>query len=1205
VRLHATCVNKVYIMACDLLNCSLINLQHSKFASAELNIRGHYDLTLITEPYSHRGLIRTLKTRNHELFYKLGVDRPRACIRANKKWKAWAVPQFTTVDMAVASLQVGDDEMWFASVYLDIQTEVRQSAGLVQLLEYCDSQRIPLVIGMDSNAHNLLWGSVDTNKRGEHLEEVMEEYNCMLCNVGSVPTFSSARAESVIDLVWINDMANRISVQEWRVDPRPSFSDHRYVLFKVAASCPGADLVRNLKKCNWERFEYLVEAGLPDEPDALTSIEAVDEAACALQEVLQKALDECAPRRRPKTGQAVPWLSAELLAKRAEVMRADRDRPFTRGPESYQKLYSDYRHDVRKAKEASWRSFCSSVTATKDIARVVRGLQGDAQAQIGLMKNESGVYETDPAKVVSLLLRTHFPMSTKAAPVLTGSAVAWSEEIYAATDFIKEEVVAIALKSFGPNKSAGPDDLKPMVLQHLGAKALKSLAALYRASVTLGYVPTCWREMKVVFIPKLGKDDYGLAKSFRPITLSNFVLKGLERIVQWFLNENFLQTPLLNQHAYTAGYSTDTALSEVVDVVERGIYQDNLVLAVSLDCTGAFDYISFYSAETATRDLGVPDFVNRWYQHLLRGRRVTADIRGYSDHVYPKRGSPQGGVLSPLIWNVIMNTLLTQFRVGPVKAIGYADDIMLLITGKDIGSMTDLMQKAINKVASWGDDNGLTFNPSKTQAMLFGFQYKKQTKPLHIKGVNVSYTDSMKYLGLTLDPKLSWKPHIDDRVAKCARIWHHTRCIVGQKWGFKTHRLMWIYKAMIRPVISYGSIVWAHRLNQTLSGKLVKVQRRALLSITSALRSTPTAGMEVVLGLLPLDLHVKREATRSRWRTRNLVNDRWDGLGRLPTRRGHRKIHDNIIGSLSLQEGDEKPGKVTLKNKVNFVEVPDPPLVLYTDGSKVENGKVGAGWAIVRDGEVLEEESLRLNNDASVFQAEILALTEGGRCLSREPFRDCPAVIWSDSQAAIQAVKNHQVKSNTVQEARDVLMKRCERTPTDLRWAKAHNDTTGNELADHLAKMGAAKATVDKTICPGTSWIVRKIDEYYNTVWLRRWKDADGMVISKAFYPEPNDKLDWLLTLCRTKLGVLTQAATGHGLYGRHLAHWRSCDRVCERCGEEAQSSWHLWENCPAFAALRMQTRDSPGRGALDYELRIIDFFSNPEVTRTMEANLV
>ncbi len=145
----------------------------------------------------------------------------------------------------------------------------------------------------------------------------------------------------------------------------------------------------------------------------------------------------------------------------------------------------------------------------------------------------------------------------------------------------------------------------------------------------------------MVFIPKVGKADYAMAKAYRPITLSNFMVKGLERIVQWYIMDYVIKEPLYQQHAYTKGRSCDTALSSFINDVEKSIYRGEFILAVSLDCSGAFDCIKFSSAEKNMKRKGIPMNIVRWYRNLLRNRRVTATVQGQSVTILPGRGSPK------------------------------------------------------------------------------------------------------------------------------------------------------------------------------------------------------------------------------------------------------------------------------------------------------------------------------------------------------------------------------------------------------------------------------------------------------------------------------------------------------------------------------------------------------------------------------------
>jgi hypothetical protein len=93
-----------------------------------------------------------------------------------------------------------------------------------------------------------------------------------------------------------------------------------------------------------------------------------------------------------------------------------------------------------------------------------------------------------------------------------------------------------------------------------------------------------WRQVKVVFIPKPGRNSYCGLRDFRPISLTSFLLKTMERLV-----EILALRPLHpNQHAYQAGKSVETALHQLVVRVEKALDQQEIALGVFLDIEGAF-----------------------------------------------------------------------------------------------------------------------------------------------------------------------------------------------------------------------------------------------------------------------------------------------------------------------------------------------------------------------------------------------------------------------------------------------------------------------------------------------------------------------------------------------------------------------------------------------------------------------------------------
>ena len=98
--------------------------------------------------------------------------------------------------------------------------------------------------------------------------------------------------------------------------------------------------------------------------------------------------------------------------------------------------------------------------------------------------------------------------------------------------------VRAAFRHMGSFKLAGPDGIKPIVMKHFGPIALGYITKIYQAIYSTGYIPKEFRKSRVVFIPKPQKADYGEAGSFRPISLTKFLFKAMEQVVELFLREH-------------------------------------------------------------------------------------------------------------------------------------------------------------------------------------------------------------------------------------------------------------------------------------------------------------------------------------------------------------------------------------------------------------------------------------------------------------------------------------------------------------------------------------------------------------------------------------------------------------------------------------------------------------------------------------------
>lgn len=105
----------------------------------------------------------------------------------------------------------------------------------------------------------------------------------------------------------------------------------------------------------------------------------------------------------------------------------------------------------------------------------------------------------------------------------------------------------------------------------------------------------------------------------------------------------------------------------------------------------------------------------------------------------------------------------------------------------------------------------------------------------------------------------------------------------------------WLYTAIARPIITYGSVLWAGKpVNRSTKQLFNRVQRLAGLMISGGVKTMPTAGLEIVVGLIPLEHFGLELAANARLRSLNWLQGTWDGLGR--TGKGHQRYLDDTIG---------------------------------------------------------------------------------------------------------------------------------------------------------------------------------------------------------------------------------------------------------------------------------------------------------------------
>jgi hypothetical protein len=247
----------------------------------------------------------------------------------------------------------------------------------------------------------------------------------------------------------------------------------------------------------------------------------------------------------------------------------------------------------------------------------------------------------------------------------------------------------------------------------------------------------------------------------------------MERLVDRYLRDKALAIVPLhpNQHAYQAGILVETALQQLDVQVEKALDQQEIALGAFLDIEGAFNNTCYDTMCDALVRHGSEYIIVQWIRATLEGRVAVAALNDISLRFAISRGCPQEGVLSPLLWCLMVNDLITRLSGSSVFIQGYADDICLLTVGKFPNTVSGLMQWALSTVEIWCSKVRLSVNPGKTELVAFIRKRKLQGffEP-QLSGVKLSLSGSVKYLGVIVDSQLTWKEHVEVKVRKAQNL---------------------------------------------------------------------------------------------------------------------------------------------------------------------------------------------------------------------------------------------------------------------------------------------------------------------------------------------------------------------------------------------------------------------------------------------------
>ena len=263
-------------------------------------------------------------------------------------------------------------------------------------------------------------------------------------------------------------------------------------------------------------------------------------------------------------------------------------------------------------------------------------------------------------------------------------------------------------------------------------------------------------------------------------------------------------------------------------------------VVVAIDLSRAFDTVDHDLLLQDIDELDLNEHIKRFLCAYIRGRQTYVEFRGSKSRYRTMRqGVPQGGVLSPLLFNLYM-TKMPPPPTG-IKLSTYADDTTVSGSCYKIVPISEEINKYLDTLDNWFRERNLFISAPKSTATVFTTAPNEVSTdlPVYINGDKVPSVKQPKILGVTFDNQFTFRHHADIVKKKVQKRNNILKALAGTTWGKEKEVIPPTYKAIGQSVIDYCCPIWGPSLCDSKWDELQTAQNAALrtalgcVSITS------------------------------------------------------------------------------------------------------------------------------------------------------------------------------------------------------------------------------------------------------------------------------------------------------------------------------------------------------------------------------------
>lgn len=1111
-----------------------------------------------------------------------------------------------------------------------------------------------IILG-DFNLHHSWWNPrlQRASPGADKFVDWIDESNFTLLNQIGEGTYhrSDMQSRSILDLT-LSTLRLADKIKSWNVTSNLG-SDHFGIHFTIS----DPDLVPNplftsgfnTSLANWDLFSSILQSEAPSCPilnsiefkdldfdsksilvDQRLQIELLDLATSEFTNLILLAAESSIPKKKvgpnPK-----PWWNDNLKRLRQTMNAAQRSLNRCISFESKQHFLisrNDYFAAIKKAKRDHWNQFLEkndpksifkafSYTSDKKVEKI---------PQIKSIDPDSTKLESTFAGKCKSFRNILFP------PPPTSEPPDWND--FRPRNWEWPKLTSIELRNVCTSKVKGKTPGPDLITQDIISKAYEAIPnyflQLYSKLIDIGYHPVSWRQATGAILKKPNKPDYSIPKAFRVISLLNCLGKISERVIAQRLGFLAETTSLLHdsQIGSRAKKSAIDAALLLQNEIETNKQSKLKTSTLFVDIRGAFDHVAKNQLLSILHELGLPTSLIAWIFTFLSNRllRLAFD-NNIEDFSEINTGIPQGSPVSPILFLIYIRVLFTS---NTIRYISYVDDISLTASSKSYSQNCKILEREIAKMIELASQNAIEFDLSKTELMHFGSKNIQESIQLPDRNI-IHPKDLVKWLGIYLDPNLTFKEHVAIKTAKARSNLHRISRIVNISRGLSPSAIRQLYLACIVSIADYGSILW-WKGQKGLLKQLQSLQNTACLRILGVFKTSPILAREIESALLPpeirLNANVRQYALRlQKLSIRHPVNQEIEKNSR------NREIESTIFSKalqldrvrLSISDfidsdfekiqhfhfapwNKDIPYSVTISNS-NKDDATNEHLDLinanansnydiYTDASSISNPQsqgIGIGFGVFHQNRLIHHSKSNIGSSQLVYNGELEAITQAIEYSSQFAKSNSKSKpnsnsnlkfrVFSDNQAGLLRLKSpgdtpgQGCQIRAIESAKSIV---ANDASIELLWVPGHSNIFGNELVDELAK----EATLEEPLSETTSFAVlgSNIKRKRISEWIEHLEGAKPSTYSKRFGYNPKSKLQIPNSTKREYASAFYQLKIGHGYLKSYLYRFdHSANDKCS-CGSR-ETTEHLLLSCKNLTFARSKLKEKLNSNDLTIKL--------------------